>query len=198
MRLAVVNFSDLDISVSVGGLGKVQFGVQTQHLLDSRPDWDLFICAGAAGALVESLSFGDVVVSTESVEHDIRKLPSPQVVRFDVTEKAIAGFRSVLPVSEHFQVYFGPIASGDEDIWDADRRRALHELTGGLAVAWEGAGGARACRFSEMPFAEIRGIADGADRDAASDFKRNLNSVMANVAALIVGWARTVSSGNTM
>ena len=46
--------------------------------------------------------------------------------------------------------------------------------TGALAVAWEGAGGARACHFSGIPFLEIRGITDSADSDAASDFRATL------------------------
>lgn len=64
----------------------------------------------------------------------------------------------------------------------------LHRLTGALAVAWEGAGGARACHFSGIPFVEIRGITDRADSDAASDFEANLGSAMGNVARLITPW----------
>jgi len=65
--------------------------------------------------------------------------------------------------------------------------------TGALAVAWEGAGGARACHFSGIPFLEIRGITDSADSDAASDFGANLEGAMRNVAALfetelLIGW----------
>src|SRR6266478_4000180 len=43
----------------------------------------LVICAGAAGALVNGLSIGDVVVATETVEHDIRnKFGLPLLPRF--------------------------------------------------------------------------------------------------------------------
>ena len=45
-RLPIVRFPDLDMTVSLGGLGKVQFAIQTQHLLDSEPGWELVICAG--------------------------------------------------------------------------------------------------------------------------------------------------------
>ena len=33
-RLPVVQFDDLGVTVANGGLGKVQFATQTQHLLD--------------------------------------------------------------------------------------------------------------------------------------------------------------------
>jgi hypothetical protein len=45
-RLPVVRLPDLSITLARGGLGKAQFAVQTQHLLDACTDWDLVICAG--------------------------------------------------------------------------------------------------------------------------------------------------------
>ena len=190
-KLAVVRFADLGITLSRGGLGKVQFAIQTQHLLDAYPDWDLAICAGAAGALVDDLSIGDVVVSTETIEHDInKKFGEPLLPRFTSAETVLSAFRSITPVSNSFQVHFGPIASGDEDVVDTDRRKALYRLTGALVVAREGAGGARACQFNNVPFIEIRGVTDRADSDAALDYEANLKGVMKNIATLITSWQK--------
>jgi adenosylhomocysteine nucleosidase len=187
--LPVVHLPEIDITLACGGLGKVQFAVQTQHLLDVCPAWDLVICAGAAGALVDGLPVGTVVLATETVEHDIHnRFGKPLLPRFAGAEVALSGFRSLASHAETFQVHFGPVASGDEDVVDADRRRMLHERTGALAVAWEGAGGARACHFSGIPFVEVRGITDAADSDAASDFEKNLGGTMKNVATLIASW----------
>ena len=190
-RLPVVLFPDLGITLAHGGLGKVQFAVQTQHLLDACPDWDLVICAGAAGGLVDELSVGDVVVATETVEHDINnKFGEPLIPRFVGAATVIDGLRHVPLPPNSFEVRFGPIASGDEDVVDVERKEDLHKLTGALAVAWEGAGGARACRFSDVPFIEIRGVTDSANKSAASDFEVNLETAMKNVATLIVTWVR--------
>jgi adenosylhomocysteine nucleosidase len=132
---------------------------------------------------------GDVVVATETVEHDIHnRFGKPLLPRFAGAEVALSGLRSIASPDETFQVHFGPIASGDEDIVDADTRSMLHQSTRALAVAWEGAGGARACCFSGIPFVEIRGITDEADSDAASDFEENLGGTMKNVATLIASW----------
>jgi adenosylhomocysteine nucleosidase len=188
-RLPVVHLTELDMTLACGGLGKVQFAVQTQHLLDVCPRWDLVICAGAAGALVDGISVGDVVVATETVEHDIHnEFGKPLVPKFSGAEAVVSALRSVMPPCNPFQVHFGPIASGDEDVVDTDRRRVLHRRTGALAVAWEGAGGARACHFSGVPFVEIRGITDRADSDATSDFEANLGSAMGSIATLITSW----------
>src|SRR3712207_9438258 len=87
-----------------------------------------------------------------------------------------------------FTVHFGPIASGDEDVVTVERQAELRRRTGALAVAWEGAGGARAGPVSAVPFVEIRGVTDNADSSAAADFAANLEIAIRNVATLIVTW----------
>ena len=69
----------------------------------------------------------------------------------------------------------------------------LHESTGALAVAWEGVGGAKACAFSRVPFVEIRGVTGTADHNAASDFEKNLEVAMSNLAMLIISWTNHVA-----
>ena len=190
-RLPVRQLPDLNITAACGGLGKVQFAIQTQHLLDARPDWDLVICAGAAGALVDELFPGDIVVATETVEHDIRnKFGKPLLPRYASAANALADLRNGLITPFAFNVRFGPIASGDEDVVDVERRREIHLQTGALAVAWEGAGGARACHFSGVPFIEIRGITDRADMQAPSDFEANLARAMRHIVELLSEWSR--------
>ena len=186
-RLPVVRFPELNVILSRGGLGKVAFAVQTQHLLDSEDGWDLVICTGAAGGLDDNLSVGDIVVATETVEHDIRnKFGKPLIPRFIGDKKTVQALMQLAQNNGEFQLHFGVIASGDEDVVDVERQEELKLKTGAIAVAWEGAGGARACQFSEIPYVEIRGISDGANSDAPSDFIRNLPVVMQNLASLIV------------
>ena len=60
--------------VAPGGHGKTQFAVQAQYLIGQFSSVELVICAGAAGSLAPELSVGDVVVGTETVEHDYRLL----------------------------------------------------------------------------------------------------------------------------
>ena len=188
-RLPVVQFPDLGVTLARGGLGKAQFALQTQHLLDTCNDWDLIICAGAAGALADGVCVGDVVVATKTIEHDYNnKFNKRALPKFDGARTAIANLRSVSQSANAFSVHFGPIASGDEDVIETERKRVLYESTGALAVAWEGASGARACAFSSIPFIEIRGVTDTADHNAASDFEDNLEVAMNNLATLITTW----------
>jgi adenosylhomocysteine nucleosidase len=134
-------------------------------------------------------------VGTTTVEHDynskFNKRPLP---RFDGAQTVIAELRRVSSSSDAFRVQFGTVASGDEDVIETERRRTLHQSTGALVVAWEGAGGARACTFSNVPFVEIRGVTDTANRNAPSDFEANLELAMNNVATLITSWMSHTSS----
>ena len=187
-NLTTTCFPELEMVVAEGGLGKTQFALQTQHLIDMA-HWDLVICTGAAGALVNDLSIGNVVIATESVEHDIKnKFGKPLLPRFNGAENILELCRQTLQSGPAFHVHFGPIASGDEDVVESERREAIRKQTGALALAWEGAGGARAAQFSGVPYIEIRGVTDSANSTAALDFELNVKKAMQNVAHIIMSW----------
>lgn len=174
--------SGAQIAVATGGHGKVQFALTTQHLareLSPR----LVICAGACGALDPALSPLDVVIATETLEHDYRlrfvKKPLP----------AFSGHAESLARAQAlrfgFPLHLGKIASGDEDIIETERAAELRAQTGAIAVAWEGAGGARAARFQKTDFLEIRAVTDTADAHAPGQFAQNIAAGMAHVAQVI-------------
>jgi adenosylhomocysteine nucleosidase len=187
-RLITYHCPTLGIVAAVGGHGKTQFAVQTQYLLD-RLDAVCVICLGAAGALAADLAIGDVVVATETVEHDFtQRFSRRSLPRFAADPATIGGLRELPLANLPFAVHFGIVASGDEDIIELERGATLREATEACAVAWEGAGGARACRFNEIPFIELRGITDTADHQASAHFAANLGPTMANIAELLVLW----------
>lgn len=194
-RIVARHVPALNLIMACGGLGKTQFGIQTQHLLDFSRDTTAVICAGAAGALADYLKPGDLVVATTTVEHDcIYKFVKRPLPRFLGTDQLIEQLQQIPPYDYPFTVHYGTIASGDEDIVDRSRAEEIFARTGAIAVAWEGAGGARACAFSNVPFVEIRGLTDAADHDAPTDFDTNLALVMHNIALLVVQWLRRVES----
>ena len=196
-RVKVHVYRSGDVILAQGGLGKVQFAVTTQHLLDNLDDLSLVVCAGVSGSLTKDSSVGDVVIGTTTVEHDFNsKPPDSRMPRFDGSARHLAALRKANSTSQStFQVHLGPIASGDEAILDASRASELHSRTRALAVAWEGAGGARAAAFSGVPYVEVRGISDMADHDASSTWKANLPDAMRNVAVVVASLAERPMSG---
>jgi adenosylhomocysteine nucleosidase len=188
-RLPLLAFPEIGAALARGGHGKAQFALHTRHLLDHAEPVDLMVCAGAAGALADEIAVGDIVVATRTVEHDFQqRISSRAAPVFDGHEAAIQNLQALAPAPASFAVHFGDVASGDEDIVSIDRARALRAATGAVAVAWEGAGGARACAFSHTPYLEIRGVTDQATVDAPADFRQNLALAMRNVATLLGRW----------
>jgi adenosylhomocysteine nucleosidase len=185
-KLTTRRFRGLDILLACGGLGKAQFALQTQHLIDCYPGIRAVACGGAAGALGEGLRAGDVVVATETVEHDpVYRFAPRKPPRFPADPELLARLRAAAPAAP-FTVHFGPVASGDEDVVDRKRAEQIRKNTAAIAVAWEGAGGARACQFNAVPFIEIRGVSDGANPLALVSFVLHLNQVMERIGWLAI------------
>ncbi|MCB0377240.1 MAG: 5'-methylthioadenosine/S-adenosylhomocysteine nucleosidase [Bdellovibrionales bacterium] len=162
-----------------GGHGKINYALRASRILTSLPAIESVICLGAAGGLGPQVSPLDVVVGTESIEHDFKpaspKVPRP-IVKAD--GELLAQAREYRPMD--FQVHFGPIASGDEDIQSSERVEALLEQTAALAVAWEGMAAAKACRHFGKKFLEIRGVTDLCSSHLLSEFGKNLERAIKN------------------
>lgn len=172
--------------LAVGGHGKVHFALRTQSLiLELKPK--LVVCAGACGSLSPDVRPLDVVVAERTIEHDFKlrfiKKPEPT---FDGDGAVVARLKKEFAIrAGDFAIHFGVIASGDEDVIDPERARELRQQTGALAVAWEGAGGARAAILNGVSYLEVRGVTDGANTEAPASFKENLSYAMKNVATVL-------------
>jgi adenosylhomocysteine nucleosidase len=180
---------DWRVLVAPGGHGKTQFAVQAQYLITHFSSAELVICAGAAGSLAPELSVGDVVVGTETVEHDYRQLFATRPLpRFPGHGPSIDALRRSAQGVDSFQVAFDVIASGDEDVVTSERAQAIRDQTGAACVAWEGSGAARAALFNGIGSLEIRAVTDAADKEAPQHFETNLPIAMANLASLLRLW----------
>ncbi len=97
-RIDCLRLPSLGLTLAVGGHGKAQFAVQTQHFIDRLGTVERVICAGAAGSLASEVGVGDLVAATATVEHDYtlrfvqRPLPS-----FPGDAAALAGLRGPWP-----------------------------------------------------------------------------------------------------
>ncbi len=171
-----LTFADQKMIVAPGGFGKVDMALHTQSWLLANKTIDAVACVGCAGSLTP-LPVGSVVVATETIEHDFKtvffKKPPPRFPIHETWKKQFA---------KNSQIHWGPIASGDEDILSAERRQELQKDTGAFAVAWEGAGAARACALHQIPFCEVRAISDDSSTDLETDFRKNLELAMKNLA----------------
>src|SRR3989338_2452506 len=176
---------DKNLYCAVGGHGKTQFGIQTQFLVSQLSEVSSVFCLGAGGGLSNKVSIFDVVVGVQTLEHDYKERfdTHATIPVFDAAPDLVSKLRLIKQLN--FQVHFGSIASGDEDIVNSDRAYELYSETKALVVAWEGVGGARACKFNKIPYVEIRAITDNARTNVASNFSKNLNNAIKNAVQLI-------------
>jgi adenosylhomocysteine nucleosidase len=189
LKIEAAYIPDWRSLVAPGGHGKTQFAVQAQYLIDRFPSVELVICAGAAGSLAPGLSVGDVVVGTETVEHDYRLLFATRPLpRFPGHGPSIDALRRLAHGISGFRVAFDVIASGDEDVVTSERAQAIRDQTGAACVAWEGSGAARAALFNSIGSLEIRSVTDAADKEAPQRFGANLPIAMANLATMLRVW----------
>jgi adenosylhomocysteine nucleosidase len=189
LKIEATYIPDWRALVAPGGHGKTQFAVQAQYLIGHFPAVELVICAGAAGSLAPELSVGDVVVGTETVEHDYRQLFATRPLpRFPGHEPSIDALRRLMQGIRGFRVAFEVIARGDEDVVSSERAQAIRDQTGAACVAWEGSGAARAALFNGIGSLEIRAVTDAADKEAPQRFDANLPVAMANLASLLGLW----------
>ena len=189
LKVEAAYISDWRALVAPGGHGKTQFAVQAQYLIGRFPSTALVICAGAAGSLAPELSVGDVVVGTETVEHDFHLLlASRPLPRFPGHGPSIDALRGLAHGITGFRVVFDVIASGDEDVVVSERAQAIRDQTGAACVAWEGSGAARAALFNGIGSLEFRAVTDAADKEVPQRFEVNLPIAMANLARLLRLW----------
>src|SRR5262245_30274456 len=189
-RLEGYLFEEFRLLFAVGGHGKTQFAVQTQHLIEQNVASEVVICSGAAGSLGGGPVLGDVIVGTSTIEHDykLRFIQQP-LPCYPADAQLVAPSFGQWPARSPMgsRCFSAPSRVGDEDIITPERAVEVREATGALCVAWEGAGAARAARFSGLQFLEMRVITDGADHTAATDFQANLQRTMAKSCASAIG-----------
>jgi adenosylhomocysteine nucleosidase len=157
------------------GIGKVNAAVGCA-LLISRFRPDLVINTGSAGGIDPSLRFGDVVISSGLLYHDVDvtafgyvpgQLPKMPPV-FEVPENLICRAEAavdslkregVLP--ESFNHVRGIIGSGDVFMHEPDRIAEAHRLFPGMtAVEMESTAIAHACCLFSVPALIIRALSD--------------------------------------
>ena len=178
----IFDFEGTELIVSVCGIGKVNAAAMAQTLiLIYRPD--LIINIGTAGSINNVVKRKDIIIATETVQHDYNlqpfgftrgKLVELGLIAIPCDEKFIMIAKKY--VSE-YRAHFGRILSGDQVVADNDLIKEITDLFGGLSADMESAAFGQVCAMSGVAYAIIRGISDDGDDDRLSDFIANIGTV---------------------
>lgn len=168
-----------DVVVVRSGIGKVNAGICAQILADDY-HVDGIVNTGIAGSLRAEINIGDIVISTDAVQHDMNAVafgyPMGQIPRMDtlafsaddrLAELAERSCKKVLP---ELSVFRGRVASGDEFVAKKERKEAILQEFKAYCCEMEGAAIAQAAYLNGIPFVIIRAISDKADDSAHMDY----------------------------
>lgn len=169
----------LDVVVVQSGIGKVNAAICTQILIDSY-SVDAIINTGIAGSLNAAIDIGDIVLSTDTLEHDMDAVafgyPVGQIPRMDTLSfEADARLRGIAKqacekVNPEIKVFEGRVVSGDQFVSDQDKKQWLVDNFAGYCTEMEGAAIAHTAYLNDIPYLVIRAISDKADDSASEDY----------------------------
>ncbi len=161
------------------GIGKVNAGMCVQILHDLFSVTHV-INTGVAGSLRAEINIGDIVVSTDAVQHDMDvtalgyrtgQIPQIPVFSFEADKTlADAAAKVCCEVNPDIQVFHGRIVSGDQFVSSKEKKDFLIGTFDGFCTEMEGAAIAQAAYLNGLPFVVIRAISDKADDSAQMDY----------------------------
>ena len=173
------NFEGKSVVVVRSGIGKVNAAVCAQILAD-RYQVSGIVNTGIAGSLMAKIDIGDIVLSTDALQHDVDatafdyvpgQIPRVDVLSFPADGKLIGlAEQCCRKVNPEISVFKGRVVSGDQFISDKEKKKWLRSQFDGFCTEMEGAAIAQAAYLNGIPYLVIRAISDKADDSASVDY----------------------------
>lgn len=186
--------SNTDVVIVQSGIGKVNAGICVQILVDTF-EITTVINTGVAGSLNNKANIGDIIISSESQEHDmdvtalgyepgIIPQMKESVFKADakIAELAVEVCKEVNP---DINVLTGKVVSGDQFISSKEQKEKLINVFHGDCAEMEGAAIAHAAYLNNIPYLVIRAISDKADGSAQMDYPTFEKAAAAHSAKLV-------------
>lgn len=183
-----------EVVIVRSGIGKVNAGICTQILADIF-EVDAVINTGIAGSLQAKIDIGDIVISTDAVQHDMDAtgfgyepgvIPRMETSYFVADETLVAAAKAACEAAvPEVQAFTGRIVSGDQFVSDREVKNHILEQFSGMCTEMEGAAIAQAAYLNKIPFVIIRAISDKADDSATMDYPAFEREAIAHSVALV-------------
>ena len=168
-----------NVVVVKSGIGKVNAALCAQILVD-RFQVDTLINTGIAGSLDAHINIGDMVISTDAVQHDmdasifgdpVGQIPRMDTFSFPADEKLVAkAVAANIEANPDIHTFTGRIVSGDQFVSSKEVKDRLVSTFGARCTEMEGAAIAHAAYLNKVSCVIIRAISDKADNSATMDY----------------------------
>lgn len=196
------NMNGHNVVLVRSGIGKVNAAICSQILIDLYAV-DYIINVGVAGSVDANLKIGDIVVSTDTMHHDMDTthfgdelgiIPRMETSNFlaDKNLIDIAVESAKAEIKNNQSVYTGRIVSGDQFVCNVEIKNKIDSTFKPKCVDMESSAIGQVCYLNKIPFVIIRSISDGSDdsnpdeyenffRDSALKASLVLNNMIKNI-----------------
>ena len=188
------------VLITEGGIGKVNAAMTTAALIAAGATQVIF--TGVAGGVHPELRVGDIVVSSDCLQHDVDVTALGYELGVIPGEalswEADAALREVALASarelENVRAVEGRIASGDQFVASREKVTWLWETFGAACAEMEGAAVAQVCAKHNVPFVVIRSVSDTADGEANVDYREFMPKVARHAKQVVRGMLRRLTA----
>lgn len=188
------------VLLSRGGIGKVNAAMTATYLILQGATRVIF--TGVAGGVDPELRVGDIVVSTDLVQHDVDVTPlgyergtiPDETPAWQANEQLTELAMQAAADIEGIQAKAGRVASGDQFIASAEGVQFLASQFGAACAEMEGAAVAQVCARAGVPFVVIRSISDTADHAAKVDYRTFMPLVAKHAKQVVRGMLSRMSA----
>lgn len=166
---------DNDAVIVKCGVGKVNMAVCTQLLIDLY-EVDMLINTGIAGGLHKDINVGDIVISSDAMQHDVDvtgrgfkpgEIPFMETSVFKADPELVAMAELACRiVNPDIGCFVGRVVTGDQFVSDAAKRAEIIKNFEPCCVEMEGAAMAQVAVLNKVPFLIVRAVSDKADDEA--------------------------------
>lgn len=178
------------------GIGKVNMAICTQILADKFQVTHL-INTGVAGGLHQEIEVGDIVISSDTLQHDMDAtgfgyepgvIPRMEKSVFEADPQFITIAEEVCKeVNPEIACFTGRVVSGDQFISDNEKKHYLTDTFGGYCAEMEGAAMAQTAYLNNIPFIILRAISDKADQEATVSYEEFEKAAIEHIVRLVLG-----------
>ena len=168
-----------DVVVVRSGIGKVNAGICAQILADLF-EVDTLINTGVAGSLDAAIDIGDIVISTDAVQHDmdvsalgdpVGQIPRMDTFAFPADERLVQlAVQANEEANPDIHTFTGRVVSGDQFVSDGSVKERLVTQFQAKCTEMEGAAIAQAAYLNRISCVIIRAISDKADNSSTMDY----------------------------
>jgi len=204
---------DEEVVVVFSHWGKVAASITATTLINRYAASEVLF-TGVAGAIVSSLSVGDIVVADTLYQHDMDA--SPIIERHEIPLLGRAGIKANTDMRDRLcnaaqlfikynfeqsvysdiiakyklaapKVRCADVASGDQFVANSSTGKDIvSRLESVVCVEMEGAAVAQVCESFDIPFAVVRTISDSGDESADIDFQAFVTEVASTYSIEII------------